>query len=519
MDTAIIARFDALQQKLPSLWKAIGQPDKPGGEHMQEQNTIVVIPSMTIDTDFQGSEQQAYEERSLFMLFLLRQPNVRIIYATSQPIQSSIIDYYLHILPGVVIGNARKRLFLVSPLDGSARPLSQKLLERPRLIQHIRSLIPNPDLAHIVPYNTTDLERELAIRLGIPMYAADPRFFPLGTKSGGRRIFAEEGVPHPVGVENLSDEDDLVKQIATMRAQKPRLEKLMVKLNEGVSGEGNAVVSLEGLPLPGEASELEALVTRVRQMHFELSDNTYPAFIAKMKERGGVVEEFISGEEFRSPSVQLRVSPFGEVQILSTHDQMLGGPGGQSYLGARFPANPEYSRLIVNEAVKVGARLAREGVIGRFALDFVVVRSTSGEWRPYAIEINLRKGGTTHPFLTLQYLTDGIYESGQGHFHTLLGHQKHYVATDHLENPDYRVFTPDDIFDIVSRHRLHFDHLSQTGVVMHMISSVSDRGRFGLTAIADTAGAAETLYKRAVQIFDMEARQALNADEGNTIEK
>jgi hypothetical protein len=204
----------------------------------------------------------------------------------------------------------------------------------------------------------------------------------------------------------------------------------------------------------------------------------------------------------------------GDVQILSTHDQMLGGPGGQSYLGARFPANPAYSQLIVREAAKVGARLAREGVIGRFALDFVVVRSKGGEWQVYAIEINLRKGGTTHPFLTLQYLTDGVYNAERGTFQTLLGHPKYYVATDHLENPNYRAFTPDDLFDILSNYRLHFDHLAQKGIVMHMITSISDRGRCGLTAIADTAEEAEALYRRTIQIFDEEALLALKPPPG-----
>ena len=94
---------------------------------------------------------------------------------------------------------------------------------------------------------------------------------------------------------------------------------------------------------------------------------------------------------------------------LSTHDQVLGGPTGQSYLGARFPADTAYGPAIMREAAKVARRFARDGVIGRFALDFVVVRTQGGEWRPYAIEVNLRKGGTTHPFLTLQYLTDGRF--------------------------------------------------------------------------------------------------------------
>ena len=79
MDTATTARFNELQRKLAPLWKLIGQPDHPGGEHLQDPNTIVVIPSMSLDREFKSSAQQAYEERLLFMLFLLRQPHIRII--------------------------------------------------------------------------------------------------------------------------------------------------------------------------------------------------------------------------------------------------------------------------------------------------------------------------------------------------------------------------------------------------------------------------------------------------------
>ena len=118
----------------------------------------------------------------------------------------------------------------------------------------------------------------------------------------------------------------------------------------------------------------------------------------------------------RSPSVQLRVVPGGRVELLSTHDQMLGGASGQSYLGCVFPASEEYAALIADCARPVANRLAELGVLGRFAVDFVVVRSHAGGWEPYAIELNLRKGGTTHPFLTLQFLTDGHYDPDRAVF-------------------------------------------------------------------------------------------------------
>jgi hypothetical protein len=427
-----------------------------------------------------------------------------LIYVTSQTILPSIIDYYLGLLPGVIPSHARQRLFLVSPLDLSVRPLSDKLLQRPRLIERIRSLIMDPDRAHLVPFNTTSREQELALRLGIPMYGADPKFFPLGTKSGCRQIFMEENVPHPLGIENLGSQEELIEAIQRMRAKKPSMQQVLVKLNEGVSGEGNALVDLTGLPSPGDAKEKATLDERLRAMRFEFARVTYDSYMEKLQERKGVVEERIMGEEIRSPSVQLRVTPLGVVELLSTHDQLLGGPSGQSYLGCVFPADAGYAALITREAAKVGKRLAKEGVIGRFALDFVVVRS-NGKWEPYAIEINLRKGGTTHPFLTLQFLTDGCYNSETAIFTAPNGQQKFFVASDHVESPAYRTLTPDDLFDIVVRHDLHFDQTRQTGVVFHMMSALGELGRTGLTAVGNSHEDAKAIYERAVSVLEREA--------------
>ena len=493
------AEFDQLQKKLVPLWKSIERLN-------QDPQTIVVVPSMSIDAISSGAVMQAYEERFLFLLLLLRQPRARLIYVTSQTILPSVIDYYLGLLPGVIPSHARQRLFLISPLDLSVRPLSDKLLERPRLMERIRSLIMDPDRAHLVPFNTTNREKELALRLGVPMYGADPKFFPLGTKSGCRTIFMEENVLHPRGVENLGSEEELIEAIAQMRARKPSIKQVLVKLNEGVSGEGNAVIDLTGLPAPGDSKEKPILEERLRAMQFELARVTYDNYMKKLQERKGVVEERIVGNDIRSPSVQLRVTPLGAVELLSTHDQLLGGPSGQSYLGCVFPADPGYATLITREAAKVARRLAKEGVIGRFALDFVVVRS-NGKWEPYAIEINLRKGGTTHPFLTLQFLTDGTYDPETAIFSAPNGQQKFFVASDHVESPSYRTLTPDDLFDIVVRHDLHFDQTRQTGVVFHMMSALGELGRTGLTAVGNSHEDAKAMYERTVAVLDQETRQ------------
>jgi PGM1 C-terminal domain len=244
-------------------------------------------------------------------------------------------------------------------------------------------------------------------------------------------------------------------------------------------------------------------------MELESEDTPFDTYVAKLAEGAGIVEERITGTDLRSPSVQLRVLPGGVVELLSTHDQLLGGASGQKYLGCVFPAAPEYARSITHHAEVIGERLAREGAIGRFAVDFVVVRGVSGEWTPYAIELNLRKGGTTHPFLTLQFLTDGRYDPGTALFLTPRGHEKHLVATDHLESDQLKGLMPADLFDIVARHGLHFDQSRQVGIVFHMISCLTERGRIGLTAVGDSPAEADSRYREAQRVLLDEARQSV----------
>src|SRR5207244_6837809 len=131
------------------------------------------------------------------------------------------------------------------------------------------SLIIDPDRAHLVPFNTTSREKELALRLGIPMYGADPKFFPLGTKSGCRKIFTEENVPHPLGHENLGREEDLIEAITQMRARKPSIKQVLGKLNEGVSGKGTGVIDLTRLATRGDSKELPMLEELRRAMQSE----------------------------------------------------------------------------------------------------------------------------------------------------------------------------------------------------------------------------------------------------------
>ena len=486
------AEFARLQARLRDLWPAITL--RSIGD--VERNAVVVHSISFHVPEHLYPVFPAYEERFLcLVLSLLRGSRSRVIYVTSQPVLPRLIDYFFSLVPALDTPEARRRLELVTVVDGRNRPLTEKLLARPGALARIRSLITRPELAVLIPFNTSQLEVDLAVELGIPVYGAHPSLAWAGTKQGSRRLFAEEGVPHPVGLD-VRSADELVAAIEEIRTKRPDLRQVIVKLDEGVSGLGNAIIHVDGAETPRE------LERRIAALELEDHEITAEEYLASLDREGGIVEERIQGTSFRSPSVQMRLSPHGEAEVLSTHDQVLGGPHGQTYFGCRFPADEAYADTIAREALKVGRRLAREGALGRVALDFVAVQDAAGEWQPYAVEINLRCGGTTHPFFALQSLTDGVYELDEGRFLVPGGAQKFYVATDHLDNPAYSSLTPDDLLDLVKEHGLGWDEEGQTGVALHMVSALAVAGRIGLTAIGDSHDESSRLYARVKRMLD-----------------
>jgi hypothetical protein len=238
-------------------------------------------------------------------------------------------------------------------------------------------------------------------------------------------------------------------------------------------------------------------VLTARQQRIE----ALPTWFLEDLTAGSVVEERITGRHFASPSVQVDISPHGQVAVVSTHEQVLGGDNGQVYTGCRFPADSPYAATIAHHGTAIGERLARRGVVGRFGVDFAAVEDVAGHWRVYALEINLRKGGTTHPFAVLRNLVPGRYDAGTGAFQEPGGRKKFYCATDNLVDGNWTGLTPAEVIHALTDAQLTFDPEARTGVVLHMLSCLAIDGRFGLTAIGDSpeqAWALQEATRRAV---------------------
>jgi hypothetical protein len=78
-------------------------------------------------------------------------------------------------------------------------------------------------------------------------------------------------------------------------------------------------------------------------------------------------------------------------------------------------------------------------------------------WTPYAIELNLRKGGTTTPLLDAPVPHGRRYDPGTALFTAPSGRRSTSSRPTTSNRELLRGLSIHDLFDIAVRHRLHFD--------------------------------------------------------------
>ncbi|MDA0564194.1 peptide ligase PGM1-related protein [Streptomonospora sp. S1-112] len=491
------AAFTALQRRLVSPLDGSPRP-----------RTVLVLPSFSLDPAGMAKIPGIlhYEERLLAFLHLLRVPDRRIVYATSTPVPPVAVDYALGLVRSLPARHARPRLTLVDCADASPRPLTQKILARPDVVERLRRAVGDPRDACILAFNGSPHERDLALRLGVPLFACRPDLAHLGSKSGAREVFAEAGVPFPAGFGHLRDEDDLVTALAALRARAPAPERAMIKVNDGFGAGGNALFDFRGAPTAGgvEAWVRAALPRRVT---FATPPEDWERYSAKFAEMGGVVEEFVEGADSRSPSAQVSVSPTGEARVLSTQDQFFVGAGHQTYAGCTAPAHPDYRRDVHDLALRTGRALAGKGVVGIASVDFVSARA-DGVPRLLAAEINLRMGGGTAPRMFLEGVADARLDEETGGFRAPDGRPLCYLATDRLESEAYRGLTPEAVLAAARRGGLLYDERAGAGAVFHMLGALPGFGKMGAVVIDRTTSAAHERYQAVVAALDAAAAAA-----------
>ena len=142
-----------------------------------------------------------------------------------------------------------------------------------------------------------------------------------------------------------------------------------------------------------------------------------------------------TGEEVISPSVQLRILAGGSDGL-----RLHPGPAAGRRQRAGLRRLPIPGRRGVRAADRdrrgEGAAPAGRRRGGGPVRHRLRRRPPGGGWSAYAVEINLREGGTSHPFGTLYLLAGGGCDPTGALYATARGEARCYVATDDLEHPE-----------------------------------------------------------------------------------
>ena len=379
-------------------------------------------------------------------------------------------------------------------------------------MQRIRDGIDDPARAYLTVFNSTPLERKLAVLLGIPLNGVDPKLSHLGTKSGSRKVFREAGVELPQGFEDLRTEHEVENALLELRDSAARA-------SGGRSSSSTTASRARATPscASRRASGGPTSARPCSEVEFSVPTETAPIYFDKFSRMGGVVEEFI---EARREALALGAAAHQPAAarsiIISTHDQILGGPSGQVYIGCSFPADEAYRLLVQKTGVRVGEVLASHGVVSRFGVDFLVYREDErrgvedhAPWRS-----TCAWAAPPIPSWPCSSSPAASMDPATGLFHSPTGHAKYYRATDNLQSERYAGLLPEDLIEILTYNKLHYSHASESGVLFHLIGALSEFGKLGMTAIANSRQEVDDLYQRSLRVLERETAYGHHAPGG-----
>ncbi len=476
----------------------------------KRSRTMIIMPGFSLDpaelAKLKGAEY--YEQRMLYTMGYLRDANTTVVFVSSRQIDPAIIEYYIALFSRtpserasmlqrwhqVYVGNAKTH-----------RTLTQKILHSRRLREQILHHVADRSAAVIRCFNVSVDEQALAVKLGIPLFAPDPQLLVHGSKSGSRELFRAAKLTLPYGVEHIYSTTQLITAINHIKHHQRGVAQVVVKLNHSFSGVGNAVVDVTHWPKTRQEAYLRRMI--------EPNDTTETAssYFAKLHHYGGIAEEWLAGEQVLSPSTQMVIMPDGKVNVVSTHEQLFDAKTKQIYLGASFPAATDVRLEIMQQAKRVGVQLSKLGIIGPFGVDFVAVKQRQ-RWQVFPVEINLRKGGTTHPLRIAQRLTESILAS-DGLLYDAAQRPVYYFAYDNIVSERYKKISPEELIQLVRSSGLEFDAKDHTGITLHLLGTLYKYGKFGAVCIGRTPKAAEQLFLVLQRAVDEYAEHRLHAQQ------
>ena len=324
-----------------------------------------------------------------------------MVLVVSEAPAPEVLDYYVSLLPPERQATVRRRLHVLEVPDAGAPADRREAPRPPRPDRRACATTSAARTAFIEPWNVTDHEVEVALQLRRADQRLVARAVAAGVQErGSPAVPARPACRVPVGCEDVRTIDDVLAAIAAVRAERPHVAGVVhqARRQRGRRRQRRSSTSARRVSC---ATALEAL----------------PDWYLQDLANGGVVEELITGTRFTSPSVQIDVLPDGE-RRRARHPRAGDGRSraGRCTWAAGSRPTPRTRRELARLRPRmVGERLAARGRrSGGPASTSPPPSVPTGTWSVHALEVNLRKGGTTHPYAALRNLVPGRYDDDGG---------------------------------------------------------------------------------------------------------
>lgn len=184
-------KIEELNNESLFVWREMMEEFKKRWPDIRKKKRIEIhVNSLSIGDAKRLSMEKFMQRENLQIsrLFLLRDPNVNIIYISPFTFTNDILGYYMKILQIGDIEEASTRLHIIVPENASKFPshfsLTQCLLYSPKAMKRIKNLIRGKQ-AYLVPGRANTDDIKLSINLTVPILCGEPQKINLySTKSG-----------------------------------------------------------------------------------------------------------------------------------------------------------------------------------------------------------------------------------------------------------------------------------------------------------------------------------------------
>lgn len=433
---ALEEEWRAMQDDFRGRWNGI----------TRKRRVVVHIPSISAEEHSRLNMPRfsTHQNAQMARLCSVADPMVDVVYVAPYQLSDDLHSYYTKLLQIGGVAAPSTRFKIVVPENLSRFPdtmsLAQVLLYSPRALRRIRHYCKGKE-AYIVPGILGPEDKRLSMHLKVPLLAPDPAVASLySTKSGSKRVFAMANVNIAPGAHDIFEQEEFIAALAKLIAANINTPRWLFKIDDEFSGRGHAYLDVATLKVvqtlrreketrpAGAWSDIDnqrrvrevlvsALQKKLSRRAVICQPILYPTWNAFMRgfcRLGGVIEA-AQLEVLGNPSVNMFLSPSGNVSITSTHEQLFGRPYVQ--MGYRFPSDSVPYEALAGASQAIGVQLSKLGIMGYVGVDFVTFWDAAvGAQRLWAVDLNLRLTPTACSFGLFNFLMRGRLDPKTGDY-------------------------------------------------------------------------------------------------------